>query len=449
MDRTSIDLPGDQDELVRRVAAVSPATVVVVNAGSPISMPWLDEVESVLMAWFPGQAMGESLVDVLLGDVEPQGQPARSRSRRRFEDTPAFGAPPGPQRQGAVPRRPPRWGIAGTTRSVASRRCSRSGSVSAYASTTHRSADVTAPDPFTVRGDRLSNDSDRDGVEVVQVYAHLVDRRGSRLRTSPTNVSSASPRCDVAAGARADVSSRAARPRYAYRTMGHSRRHGWTTRTGVRRTAGRSVVARHRGTTDRHGGQAMSAGGTTFRRDCSRRRQHRRLRSRFGRDALGVLGAAVGDEGAYRFAERARAAAPRTHRALLARLYPDHDIAALECRILEVLIGRGEHPQAESCVDLDARARGAIRSWFQDADHDGATSPTPSSSAARCRGVADHLDLPRRPARHVSAPDERVEGARGCQRRRLCDRRLHRCRSRTSARERDLEVARRRAPRAW
>ncbi len=73
-DRTSLALPGRQDELVRRVAAASPRTVVVVNAGSPVELPWADEVAAVLLAWFPGQEAGHALADVLLGATEPGGR---------------------------------------------------------------------------------------------------------------------------------------------------------------------------------------------------------------------------------------------------------------------------------------------------------------------------------------------------------------------------------------
>jgi beta-glucosidase len=73
-DRTSLALPGRQDELVRRVAAVNPRTVVVVNAGSPVELPWADEVAAVLLAWFPGQEAGHALADVLLGVTEPGGR---------------------------------------------------------------------------------------------------------------------------------------------------------------------------------------------------------------------------------------------------------------------------------------------------------------------------------------------------------------------------------------
>jgi beta-glucosidase len=73
-DRASLALPGHQDELVRRVAAANPRTVVVVNAGSPVELPWRDAVPAVLLAWFPGQEFGDALADVLLGRVEPGGR---------------------------------------------------------------------------------------------------------------------------------------------------------------------------------------------------------------------------------------------------------------------------------------------------------------------------------------------------------------------------------------
>ncbi|MDT0165456.1 glycoside hydrolase family 3 C-terminal domain-containing protein [Actinotalea sp. AC32] len=73
-DRSDLALPGRQDELVRRVAAVNPRTVVVVNAGSPVLTPWADAVAAVLVVWFPGQELGTALADVLLGTAEPGGR---------------------------------------------------------------------------------------------------------------------------------------------------------------------------------------------------------------------------------------------------------------------------------------------------------------------------------------------------------------------------------------
>ncbi|MEW2580314.1 glycoside hydrolase family 3 protein [Streptomyces syringium] len=73
-DRTTLALPGRQDELVTRVAAVNPRTVVVVNSGSPVELPWRDDVAAVLLGWFPGQEAGGALADVLLGGREPGGR---------------------------------------------------------------------------------------------------------------------------------------------------------------------------------------------------------------------------------------------------------------------------------------------------------------------------------------------------------------------------------------
>jgi beta-glucosidase len=73
-DRPGLALPGDQDELVRRVAAVNDRTIVVVNAGMPVLMPWADQVAAIGCCWLPGQAMGDALADVLLGHAEPGGR---------------------------------------------------------------------------------------------------------------------------------------------------------------------------------------------------------------------------------------------------------------------------------------------------------------------------------------------------------------------------------------
>ena len=73
-DRAAFALPGRQDELIRRVAAVNDRTVVVVNAGSPVDMAWADDVAAVLQSWFGGQEMGAALADVLVGTAEPGGR---------------------------------------------------------------------------------------------------------------------------------------------------------------------------------------------------------------------------------------------------------------------------------------------------------------------------------------------------------------------------------------
>ncbi|AYG83105.1 Thermostable beta-glucosidase B [Streptomyces hundungensis] len=73
-DRRDLRLPGRQDDLVRAVAAVNPRTVVIVNSGSPVELPWRESVAAVLLSWFPGQEGGAALADVLLGHAEPGGR---------------------------------------------------------------------------------------------------------------------------------------------------------------------------------------------------------------------------------------------------------------------------------------------------------------------------------------------------------------------------------------
>ena len=73
-DRTSLDLPGRQDDLVRAVAATGTPTVVVVNAGSPVVLPWAGEVAAIVQGYFGGQEFGHAVADVLTGAAEPGGR---------------------------------------------------------------------------------------------------------------------------------------------------------------------------------------------------------------------------------------------------------------------------------------------------------------------------------------------------------------------------------------
>ncbi|MGH9209539.1 MAG: beta-glucosidase family protein [Acidimicrobiales bacterium] len=93
-DREGIDLPAAQTELIRAVAAANPATVVVLNTGSPVTMDWVDEVGAVAQLWYPGQEAGAALADVLFGDTDAAGRLPTSFPRR-IEDTPAHPHYPG------------------------------------------------------------------------------------------------------------------------------------------------------------------------------------------------------------------------------------------------------------------------------------------------------------------------------------------------------------------
>jgi len=93
-DRTTMDLPGRQDELVRRVVAANPNTVVIVNAGSPVTMDWADPdapgaAPAILTSFFAGQEQAEALVDVLLGDADPGGR-LPTTIPKRLADHPAY-----------------------------------------------------------------------------------------------------------------------------------------------------------------------------------------------------------------------------------------------------------------------------------------------------------------------------------------------------------------------
>jgi len=73
-DRQTLALPGGQDELVERVLDANPRTIVVVNAGAPVILPWLDRAAAVLWWWLPGQEAGAGLADALTGRTEPSGR---------------------------------------------------------------------------------------------------------------------------------------------------------------------------------------------------------------------------------------------------------------------------------------------------------------------------------------------------------------------------------------
>ena len=74
MDRTSLDLQGDQDQLIEAVAHANRDTIVVLNTGGPVLMPWLDDVQGVLETWYPGQTFGTAIAAVLFGDANPGGR---------------------------------------------------------------------------------------------------------------------------------------------------------------------------------------------------------------------------------------------------------------------------------------------------------------------------------------------------------------------------------------
>jgi beta-glucosidase len=180
-DRPGLALPGSQDELIRRVAAVNPRTVVIVNAGMPVLMPWVSDVAAVGYAWLPGQAMGEGLADVLLGLAEPGGRLPVTMPRSEA-DCPVLHAEPkagelryeegllvgyrGYDRAGTEPLFPFGHGLG-------------------YTTWAYESASVCAADGDNVAVEvTVRNTGPRAGREVVQAYLEPPDDSPSRpLRT--------------------------------------------------------------------------------------------------------------------------------------------------------------------------------------------------------------------------------------------------------------------------
>jgi beta-glucosidase len=173
-DRTSLALPGRQDDLVRAVAAANPRTVVLVNAGSPVLMPWRDQVAAVLVGYFGGQEFGHAVADVLLGVAEPGGRlpttwPAAEADVPVMSTAPVNGALEYAEgihigyrawlRQDA---RPAYWFGSGQ------------GYTDIALTGVHAPASATAGEtiPVTVE---VENRGARDGKQVVQVYAERPD----------------------------------------------------------------------------------------------------------------------------------------------------------------------------------------------------------------------------------------------------------------------------------
>ncbi len=182
-DRSTLQLPGRQDELVQRVAAANPRTVVVVNAGAPVEMPWADDVAAVLQCWFGGQEVDSAVADVLIGAAEPGGR-LPTTIPLRLEHNPAHDNFPGEngelrygeglfmgyrgyEHRQVVPRFPFGHGLGYTTfelgEPVLSDPTFRPGST------------VTVAVPVT-------NTGDRPGAEVIQCY---VAPEGARLARPP------------------------------------------------------------------------------------------------------------------------------------------------------------------------------------------------------------------------------------------------------------------------
>jgi len=177
-DLADISLAVEQNGLIRAVAAVNRNTIVVLNTGSAVTMPWADSVNAILEAWYPGQEDGSAIAAVLFGDVNPSGKLPVSFPRR-LGDVPAAGAEQWPgvngvvrysegldvgyrwyQAKGTAPLFPFGFGLSYTAFRFANLRVS-----SGRGRTVTVSADVTNTGP-------------RAGAEVVQVYVGFPESAG-------------------------------------------------------------------------------------------------------------------------------------------------------------------------------------------------------------------------------------------------------------------------------
>ena len=93
-DRETMELPRNQDELVRQVLSANPRTVVVVNTGAPVTLGWADDAAAIIQTWFGGQELANAIFDVIFGDSEPAGR-LPTTLPMCIEHTPAFGSFPG------------------------------------------------------------------------------------------------------------------------------------------------------------------------------------------------------------------------------------------------------------------------------------------------------------------------------------------------------------------
>jgi beta-glucosidase len=201
-DRTSLSLPGRQDELIRAVAAVNPRTVVVVNAGAPVLLQWSDDVGALVQCWFGGQEMAGGVADVLVGVADPGGRlptsvPRELRHNPAHDNFPGengelrygeglFMGYRGYEHRGMEPHFPFGHGLSYTTfewgDAVVSSETVRAGDV----------VRVSVP---------VTNAGSRSGSEVVQCYVEHVDPRLAR----PPKELKAFAKVRLAPGERRDV----------------------------------------------------------------------------------------------------------------------------------------------------------------------------------------------------------------------------------------------------
>ena len=93
-DRPTMKLTGKQDELIESILNVNQNTIVIINTGSPVEMPWVNKCPAILQVWLPGQEGGNAMANVVFGNVNPSGK-LPVTFPKKLEDNPSYGYYPG------------------------------------------------------------------------------------------------------------------------------------------------------------------------------------------------------------------------------------------------------------------------------------------------------------------------------------------------------------------
>ena len=215
-DRDLFELPGDQPELIRRVAAVNDRTVVVINAGAPHAVDWLDAPAAALQIGFAGQELGDALVDVLLGDADPGGR-MPTTVPARYEQFAAFVNYPGENgvvRYGERVFTGHRWNdVMGIAPAIP---FGHGLSYTTFTIGEPRTASTFAAGQSTTVEVEVANTGARTGSEVVQVYVEPVDPRLPR----PVRELKGFAKVELEPGARSAVSIELEPRAFAYYDVG-------------------------------------------------------------------------------------------------------------------------------------------------------------------------------------------------------------------------------------
>jgi beta-glucosidase len=197
MDLKTLALPEHQDALIEKVAAANPHTIVVLETGGPVLMPWVDHVAAVVEAWYPGIRGSEAIANLLFGDVNPSGKlPLTFPKSEADLPHPTHLSPPDPDADHPVPKLPGAPGLIGLAMGIgpffdvhydeglkvgykwydAEKKpvLFPFGFGLSYTTYTYSGLSVTPGDSTTVSF-TVKNAGKRAGIETAEVYASLPD----------------------------------------------------------------------------------------------------------------------------------------------------------------------------------------------------------------------------------------------------------------------------------